>query len=188
MADRHPDRGLIPGWSHPGEFDSLVAWASACPGPWVELGSYCGRSTVRLGQAAKEAGTVLFAVDPHRGNPEMRPGRECHHPEVWAREHGSLSVLIDNIRAFDLEGTVLPVVGPGNRFALCGVEPGFVFVDADHSYEACRADYDTWKDRTGMLAFHDAEHAGPAQVVEQAQADGWRLVCEHASLRVLQKP
>ena len=49
-------------------YDAALAAARRLPGlPLVEIGSYCGRSTVWLGAAARAVGTVLFAVDHHRG-------------------------------------------------------------------------------------------------------------------------
>ena len=54
------------GFMPPDEGDALyaaaMAAARAVPGaPFVEVGSYCGRSSVWLGGAARAAGTVLFA-------------------------------------------------------------------------------------------------------------------------------
>ena len=42
--------------------------------PFVEIGSYCGRSTIWLGDAARQAATTLFAVDHHRGSEENQSG------------------------------------------------------------------------------------------------------------------
>ena len=44
----------------------------------LELGSYCGRSTVWLGDVAERAGTVLYALDHHRGSEENQSGWEHH--------------------------------------------------------------------------------------------------------------
>lgn len=181
MADGHPDRSLIPGWSYPGEFEALAAHAAGCPGPWVEIGSYCGRSTAYLSDAAPE-GVVIFAVDPHRGNPEMAPGHDCHHPEVWARENGSLSMLLD----LGLPN-VVPVVGSSEQFARTGVRPGFVFIDGDHSYEGCRRDVDLWGPLLaagGLLAMHDTSDGRVAEVVDEMLAEGWRCVDHVESLKV----
>ena len=35
--------------------------------PMLEIGSYCGKSAIYLGAAARERDTVLFALDHHRG-------------------------------------------------------------------------------------------------------------------------
>ena len=62
---------------------AALAAAEAVPGaPFVEVGSYCGRSTIWLAAAAREAGTVVFAVDHHRGSEENQAGWEHHDPDV----------------------------------------------------------------------------------------------------------
>jgi MMP 1-O-methyltransferase len=49
--------------------EAALAAAHSLPGlPLLEVGSYCGRSTIWLGDAARQADTVLFAVDHHRGS------------------------------------------------------------------------------------------------------------------------
>lgn len=164
----------------------MASYAKRCPGPWVEIGSYCGRSTSFLAAAGAPSVTV-FAVDPHRGNPEMQPGRECHHPDVWARENGSLSVLLDTVAEYD---NVVPVVGTGQQFGTSGVRPGFVFIDADHDYLPCLQDFLTWSALLvdgGLICLHDADSAGPMQVRDDATAAGWQLVDQVASLAVLSR-
>ena len=44
--------------------------AAKAPPPLLEIGTYCGKSAVYLGAAAREAGTVCFTVDHHRGSEE----------------------------------------------------------------------------------------------------------------------
>ena len=41
-------------------------------GPLLEIGSYCGKSGVYLGAAARESDTVLFTLDHHHGSEENR--------------------------------------------------------------------------------------------------------------------
>ena len=54
----------------------------------------------------------------------------------------------------------------------------FVFIDADHSYEACRQDIELWKGRIvpgGYLFGHDygrARHPGVKRAVDRAFPDG----------------
>ena len=66
-------RGFLP--DHEGQ--QLFEWASQVStiGPLLEIGSYCGRSTIWLGQAAKAHDTVVFALDHHRGSEEHQPGK-----------------------------------------------------------------------------------------------------------------
>ena len=43
----------------------------------------------------------------------------------------------------------------------------FVFIDADHSYEAVKKDILAWKDRTGFLCGHDYGHPGVRQACDE---------------------
>src|SRR5215510_16590781 len=83
-------------------------------GPLLEVGTYCGKSAVYLGAAAREAGTVLFTVDHHRGSEENQAGWEHHDTEVVDPETGRMDTLPFFRRAMqqaDLEDVVVAVVG-----------------------------------------------------------------------------
>src|SRR5689334_23081015 len=92
---------------------------SAGSGPFVEVGSYCGKSTVFLGAAARELDTVVFAVDHHLGSPEMQPGRENRNDRVVGADgvHDTLFEFRRTIRAAELEPWVIPVVGESTTVA-----------------------------------------------------------------------
>src|SRR5215210_4587136 len=76
---------------------AAMAAAGAVPGaPIVEVGSYCGRSTIWLGDAARRAGVTLFAVDHHRGSEENQAGWEHHDRELVDERVG----LMDTLPAF----------------------------------------------------------------------------------------
>ena len=83
-------RGFLP--DHEGQ--QLYEWAQqAAPiGPLLEIGSYCGKSTIWLGQAAKAHGTVVFALDHHRGSEEHQPG-ESHHDEALVNTTGQFDTF-----------------------------------------------------------------------------------------------
>ena len=51
-----------------------TALAASRMGPWLEIGSYCGKSTVYLGTACKKSNSILFSIDHHRGSEEQQPG------------------------------------------------------------------------------------------------------------------
>ena len=57
----------------------LVADGAA---PMLEIGSYCGKSGIYLGSAAKVRNTILFALDHHRGSEENQPGWEWNEPDL----------------------------------------------------------------------------------------------------------
>ncbi|MEO7371033.1 MAG: class I SAM-dependent methyltransferase, partial [Ilumatobacteraceae bacterium] len=75
-------KGFMPGDEGDALYAAAVTAGVDVGGPMVEIGSYCGRSTVWLGAAARAAGTVLFAIDHHRGSEENQAGWEHHDPSV----------------------------------------------------------------------------------------------------------
>lgn len=155
------------GFMPPDEGDALheaaLAAASAVPGaPWVEVGSYCGRSTVWLGDAARRSGTTLFAVDHHRGSEENQAGWEHHDSEVVDQGIGRMDTLPFFRRAVHeagLEDVVVAVVGQSPTVARHWSTPlAFVFIDGGHGEEPARLDYEGWAPHVapgGTLAIHD---------------------------------
>lgn len=180
---------MIPGWLHEGEGEALAHYAKKCPAPWVEIGSYCGLSASHLMNALPPGG-LLYCVDPHQGNPEMGEGRECHDPDVWGRENGSLTVLLETVASH--RDRVIPVVGTSAQFGATGIRPGFVFIDGSHVEADVRQDFATWSNLLadgGLIALHDSdlEHWGPGVVAVEAQKAGWTLVERVRSLAVLSR-
>lgn len=153
--------------------------------PCLEIGSYCGKSTVYLGSACKKSNSVLFAVDHHRGSEEHQLGEEYHDPHLYDAEFGKM----DSFRAFRntlararLEETVIPIVAPSALVARHWAMPlGMVFIDGGHSMEAALNDYRSWAPhvvRGGWLAIHDVfpnpADGGrpPYEIWKLAQASG----------------
>jgi predicted O-methyltransferase YrrM len=154
--------------------------ATASLGPCLEVGSYCGKSTVYLGTAAKKTGSIVFAVDHHRGSEEHQLGEEYHDPDLYDSSAG----LMDSFREFrkaihsaDLESHVVPVVATSAIAARCWATPlGMVFIDGGHSWEAALNDYRSWAAHIrpgGILAIHDI-FPNPAEG-GQAPYDIWKL-------------
>jgi hypothetical protein len=156
-------RGFMPEVEGDALHDAALAAAEAVPGaPWVEVGSYCGRSTVWLGAAARAAGATLFAVDHHRGSEENQVGWEHHDPEVVDDRVGKMDTLPFFRRAIhdaDLEDVVVGVVGWSPIVARAWSTPlAFLFIDGGHGVEPARADYEGWTPHVapgGTLAIHD---------------------------------
>src|ERR1039457_5705707 len=70
--------GFMPGAEGQALFDAAAGYARC--GPVLELGSYCGKSTIYLAAAARAAGQLVVTVDHHRGSVEHQPGWEYHDP------------------------------------------------------------------------------------------------------------
>lgn len=190
-------KGFLPD----GEAEALHAAALEAEGPFVEVGSYCGRSTVWLGAAARARGTVLFAVDHHRGSEENQPGWEWHDPEVVDPVTGrmdTLPFLRRTLAAAGLEGVVIPVIGPSATVGRAWATPlGLLFVDGGHGDEVVRADEAAWLPHVregGLLAIHDvfpdpAEGGRPPfELYERCLASTrWDDLPATGSLRVLRR-
>ncbi|MGH9063933.1 MAG: class I SAM-dependent methyltransferase [Acidimicrobiales bacterium] len=131
-------------------------------GPLLEVGAYCGKSTVYLGAAARGSGTVLFSVDHHHGSEENQAGWEHHDPGLVDPATGRLDTLPAwrrTIGEAGLEACVVGVVGDSATVAAHWRTPlGLLFVDGGHGPEPAWADYRGWTPHVaqgGLLAIHD---------------------------------
>jgi len=170
-------------------------------GPLLEVGTYCGKSAVYLGAAAREAGTVLFTVDHHRGSEENQAGWDSHDLEVVDPRTGRMDTLPffrDTIEAAGLEDCVVGVVGHSAMVAAAWATPlAFLFIDGGHSESIAMADYEGWAKQLlpgGLIAIHDVFERpedggqGPFHVWQRAVADGLVPHSVTGSLRVLERP
>jgi MMP 1-O-methyltransferase len=193
-------RGFMP--VDEGEALYGAALAVAAEGPLLEVGSYCGKSALYLGAAARELGRVLFSVDHHRGSEENQAGWEWHEPDLVDGELGkmdTLPVFRRTVHDAGLEGTVVAVVGDSPVVAANWRTPlALLFIDGGHGEEPARLDYERWTPHVapgGTLVIHDvfpdpADGGRPPyeQIYLPALASG--LFAEHravGSLRVLER-
>ncbi|MEU2394230.1 class I SAM-dependent methyltransferase [Streptomyces sp. NPDC007369] len=169
--------------------------------PLLEVGTYCGRSTILLADAAREAGVSAITVDHHRGSEEQQPGWEYHDPSVVDPEIG----LMDTLPAFrrtlhraGLEEHVIAIVGRSPQVAaVWGGELGFVFIDGGHTDEHATGDYEGWVPHLaegGTLVIHDVfpdpadGGQAPYRIYLRARASGaFEEVSVTDSLRVLRR-
>ncbi|GHB25603.1 hypothetical protein GCM10010331_09520 [Streptomyces xanthochromogenes] len=139
-----------------------AASAGALGLPLLEVGTYCGRSTILLAEAARESGTVAVTVDHHRGSEEQQPGWDFHDPTVVDPEVGRMDTLPTfrrTLHAAGLEDHVIAMVGRSPQVArVWGGRLGFVFIDGGHTDEHASADYEGWAPKLaegGTLVIHD---------------------------------
>jgi predicted O-methyltransferase YrrM len=156
--------GSIRGFLDAAEGERLHALAltAARYGPCLEVGSYCGRSTLYLGTACRDRGQLLYAVDHHRGSEEHQPGEAYHDADLYDAAAGrmdSFRVFRNTLARAGLEETVVPLVAPSALAGRHWLHPlSLVFIDGGHSREAALTDYRTWAPhvgRGGILAIHD---------------------------------
>jgi predicted O-methyltransferase YrrM len=161
------------------------ALAATQLGPVLEVGSYCGKSTVYLGAACKLRDSVLYAVDHHRGSEEHQLGEEYHDPDLFDNNHqyvDSFPYFRQTLRQAQLEDNIVPIVASSSLVARHWSTPlGMVFIDGGHSLAAAMNDYQSWVGhikRGGLLAIHDVfpnpADGGrpPFEIWQLAQASG----------------
>ena len=155
----------------------------------VEIGSYCGKSTVviagalALGNVSKE--TKVFAIDPHAG-------------EVGASDSGvyhmsrTLEVFNRNITAAGIAELVEPVIQ--YSFDVEWDKPiSLLFIDGLHDYENVSRDFnhfEAWVADGGLVAFHDYApyFPGVKTFVDEVMSGGRYTKLENTlSLIVLRK-
>jgi predicted O-methyltransferase YrrM len=131
-------------------------------GPVLEIGSYCGKSTIYLGLACQQKGGTVFALDHHRGSEEHQQGEFFHDPELYDQGEGMMDTFREfrrNIHRAGLDETVVPVVAGSDAAARHWQTPlAMVFIDGGHSLDAALTDYRCWTPhlkRGGVLAIHD---------------------------------
>ncbi len=154
----------VKGFLDPDEGQRLyqMATLAAEMGPCLEIGSYCGKSALYLGQACKEAGQVLFSIDHHRGSEEQQPGETYFDAalfDVRAYRIDTFSLFRRTLELADFEESVIPIVAPSSVAARSWATPlALLFIDGGHALETVQRDYDGWSRHImtgGYLLIHD---------------------------------
>jgi MMP 1-O-methyltransferase len=192
-------RGFMPTDEGLALYRTAAQYASA--GLIGEVGTYCGKSTIYLAAAAREAGQLVVTVDHHHGSEETQPGWEHHDPEVVDPRTGRMDTLPffrATIEDAGLEDVVIAVIGRSAYVSRLWRTPlGMLFIDGGHSEANVVADYEGWAPWVaygGALAFHDifSDPAdggqAPYRVYQRALASGaFKEVSVTGSLRVLER-
>jgi predicted O-methyltransferase YrrM len=191
-------------------YEAAIVAATEGPEPLLEIGAYCGKSTLYLAAAVRQASlstggppSLVYSLDHHHGSAEQQAGWEHHDTSLVDPRTGRMDTLpawrrtIEDAGAEDL---VVGLVGESSRIARAWTTPmRLVFVDGGHGKAVAWADYRGWAPKVvvgGMLAIHDVfenpEDGGrpPFEIYHAAlasqQFDDDRALC-CGSLRVLRR-
>jgi MMP 1-O-methyltransferase len=152
--------GFMPGAEGLALYAAAARYASR--GPVLEVGTYCGKSTIYLAAAAREQGQPVITVDHHRGSEENQPGWEYHDTTLVDPVAGRLDTLPHaraTLARAGVEDDVIVVVGRSADVARLWRTPlGLLFIDGGHTDAAARTDYESWAPWVapgGVLAIHD---------------------------------
>jgi len=136
----------------------------------VELGAHAGVSSCFLTAGLRYAGAkCLWAIDTFEGTTTVEIDKESYTHTAAAAGGSVLPQFRRNLAMVGLSGLVLEKRGRTTELAKTwpGDPIGLLLVDADHSYEACRADFATWEPHLAddaIIMFHDHEPAYPGVV------------------------
>ncbi|MCV7343971.1 class I SAM-dependent methyltransferase [Mycolicibacterium rhodesiae] len=152
--------GFMPADEGRALYDAALRYLDA--GIAVEIGTYCGKSTVMLGAAAAATGSVLYTVDHHHGSEEHQAGWEFHDTTMVDPVSGRFDTLPTFRRTLDaaeLDDTIVAVVGKSPVVARGWRTPlDVLFIDGGHSETAAQQDFDGWAKWVapgGTLIIHD---------------------------------
>ncbi|MCU7728466.1 class I SAM-dependent methyltransferase [Actinoplanes sp. KI2] len=193
-----------PGFMPPDEGLALYRAARSAAGSspvLLEIGSYCGKSTLYLAAAARETGGTVVAVDHHRGSEEHQPGWEYHDPGLVDPATGRLDTLPRFRRTLaeaGVEDIVVAVVATSAAAAALWTTPlALLFIDGGHTEEAAQRDYRGWAPHVapgGLLVIHDVfpdpadGGQAPYHIYREAiDHGGFTEISATGSLRVLHR-
>ncbi len=153
-------KGFMP--EEEGAFLHRVARERLPHGPALEVGTYCGKSAIYLGAAAREVGGTVFTVDHHRGSEENQAGWEHHDGSLVDAESGRMDTLPTFRRTIEragLDDQVVAVIGRSTTVSAHWRTPlSLLFIDGGHAEEHAQNDYSgfaPWVMDGGALVIHD---------------------------------
>ncbi len=154
----------VKGFLDPEEGQRLyeVACKAAPMGPCLEIGSYCGKSSIYLGRACKQYNGILFCIDHHRGSEEQQPGQEYFDPDLFDPQTFNVDTFGHfrrTLQLADLDDTVVSLVCRSEVAAKAwDTRLSLVFIDGGHAFETVLCDYQSWAKHimpNGYLLIHD---------------------------------
>ena len=162
LAAARAAKGFMPDDEGLALYSAAAHAAASGLGPLLEVGTYCGKSALYLGAAAREGGSVVFTVDHHRGSEENQAGWEHHDASLVDPATGRMDTLPTfrrTVEAAGVEDVVVAVIGQSTTVAAYWSTPlALLFIDGGHGSEPAWADYRAWTPKVaagGWLAIHD---------------------------------
>ena len=145
----------------------MARWPTA--GGVLEIGSFCGKSTLFIALGCKHGDAAFHAVDPHR--PISEGGKEQFGPDFQPFEGDSLGELRKNLEGCGLaeQVNVLVATSEEARRQLPDLPLKLLFIDGSHDYQDVVSDYNLWHEMLvvgGRLVFHDSNFEGVSRAIQ----------------------
>lgn len=146
----------ISGWTSSGELAFLSELASRSKSV-VEVGSWKGRSTKALLEACP--GTV-YAVDNWKGSPSDMSSAAAIGKDIYAEFFGNVGHY-NNLEILRGDSVEMSKCFNGSMVDM-------VFIDAEHTYGAAKADIEAWLPKCKKyICGHDYDYAGVKRAVDE---------------------
>lgn len=157
-------------------------------GNYADVGVYKGKSSAILAHGIKESGRngLLFSVDYFGTEPEdVQKFSDPTIPNLL-RNYFAETKLDEFVHLQILAGNSAYY---GGELQKLGFQLNFAFLDADHSYESVKKDFNVWSPlihRGGMIGFHDCDFHGVDQTIKEMGPD-WEFVRQVFSLKLFKR-
>ena len=192
---------IVKGFMPSNEGMALLKWAEkfSSIGPILEIGTYCGKSTLYLCAGAKNNNENVFTIDHHSGSEEHQLNEEYFDEEIYDQTINAINTLpifIKNVNKFKATN-IIPIVSDSKKVSLnWSTNLGMVFIDGGHSYESANTDYISWEPyiaKKGALVIHDIFEnpkdggQAPYEIYKKALNNGYKLYGRVATIACLIK-
>ena len=178
-------KGFMP--HHEGK--ALLKWAKKFSklGPILEIGTYCGKSSMYLSLGAKKNNQYIFTIDHHLGSEEHQISQEYFDKDVYDdvnKRVDTLPLLIENINKYKVKN-IVPIVAESKEVSsYWSSNISILFIDGGHSYESANNDYKYWEPKIivgGCLIIHDIYEdplkggQAPYLIYQKALENGYKI-------------
>ena len=152
-------KGFMP--EHEGK--ALYKWARKFSeyGPLLEIGTFCGKSSMFLSEGAQANNQYVYTIDHHMGSEEHQVNEEYFDIEIFdelSKRINSFPLFLENINNFGIKN-IVPIVNESSLVAESWNSPlAMVFIDGGHSLETAMNDFMSWHEKIisgGALVIHD---------------------------------
>ncbi len=152
-------KGFMP--NHEGM--ALCKWAEKFSklGHVLEIGTYCGKSSIYLSFGANKNNQYVFTIDHHKGSEEHQINQEYFDDEIYDKLNervDTFPLLIENINKLKINN-IVPIIVSSTEVSTCWKSKiSMLFIDGGHSFESANSDYECWESKIingGCLVIHD---------------------------------
>ena len=179
----------IKGFMPANEGKALLKWAEKFSnfGPILEIGTYCGKSSLYLALGAQKTDQYVFTIDHHLGSEEHQLNEEYFDNEIYdfsKKRVNTFPLLIKNINKLNVKN-IVPIVSESKKSSFnWKTNLGMLFVDGGHSFESANNDYECWESKIaedGCLAIHDIFEdpndggQAPFQIFQKALRNNYKV-------------